>query len=128
MRSFLLLALVGCGSVPGELAIHLPSQLAASAQGIRLSVFEDQACDQLSMPLGSEQQPLLQEEFSRGALSDTTGRSATLSLSPVPAGDNITLTAEIFGDAGVLQFKGCQDGIEVLAQGQHPISLEITRP
>ena len=128
MRVCLLFLLAGCGPAAGELRIHLPAQLAGGAERIRLSVFRDKACGELTRPLNSDLNAELQREFSRGALSDTTGRSAALSLSPVPAGEPITLTAEVFGDSDVLQFEGCQEGIEVPEEGQIAVSLEIRRP
>ncbi|MBF94228.1 MAG: hypothetical protein CMH58_03600 [Myxococcales bacterium] len=123
MRYFWLFLIAGCGPQPGNLKLSLPNQFTTGAEGIQLSIFDDQECASLSLPLDGTIPPILQQEFSRGALSETTGISATLSLNPVPAETPLTLTAEVFGPSKTLQFKGCQDQIVVNSDQTSSINL-----
>ena len=125
MRCLFLLLTVGCGADAGRLTLTLPSQLASGAQRIELSVFEDQTCARLSLPLDGSIEPAAADEFSRGALSETTGQSAVLKLEPVPAEVPLTLTAEIFGNSGLLQFEGCKDDVLVRTGETSPVELTL---
>ena len=125
MRKLLLLLVAGCGPTTGTLTMNLPIQATSAADRIRLSVFEEQTCAALSFPLDGRVEPAAHDEFSRGALSDTTGQSATLSLENVPAEVELTLTAEVFGRSGELQFQGCEEGIMISTDEHHSIVLSL---
>ncbi|MBM65122.1 MAG: hypothetical protein CMH55_02660 [Myxococcales bacterium] len=125
MRSLLCLLLAGCGPATASLTVGLPLQVTSGADRIQLSVFESQTCEGLSLPLDGSIEASSQQEFSRGALSDTTGQSAILSLENVPAETELTLTAEVFGQGGSLQFQGCEEGLMVASEERKPVVLRL---
>lgn len=125
MRGLLLLLLAGCGPATASLMVGLPLQVTSAAEGIQLSVFESQTCAALPLPLDGSIAPAAQKEFSRGALSDTTGQSAVLNLENVPAETELTLTAEVFGPSGGLQFQGCEEGVTVSSGERSSVVLRL---